>query len=113
MVEALSTDSRRKFIWAEISFLDLWWNECGQERRQKFKRCMICDCHVNIMPTSMHTHRLVERGQLEIVTGGWVMNDEANTHYFAMIDQMIEGHTWLDRNLPGRNCACLQCTEYI
>ena len=45
--------------------------------------------------------RLVKDGQFEIVTGGWVMNDEANTHYFAMLDQMMEGHWWLKDNLPG------------
>ena len=50
----------------------MWWNIATDESKQQLIK-------------------LVQNGQLEIVTGGWVMTDEANAHYYAMVDQMIEG----------------------
>ena len=50
-------------------------------------------------PTQENVRNLIKRGQLEIVTGGWVMNDEANSFYFAMVEQLILGHEWLHLNL--------------
>uniref|UniRef100_A0A6Q2XJH4 mannosyl-oligosaccharide 1,3-1,6-alpha-mannosidase n=1 Tax=Esox lucius TaxID=8010 RepID=A0A6Q2XJH4_ESOLU len=80
MVVKLNEDSRRKMIWSEISYFAKWWDNIDNQKRDAVKS-------------------LVERGQLEITTGGWVMPDEANSHYFALIDQLLEGHQWLEKNL--------------
>ncbi|VVC35673.1 Hypothetical protein CINCED_3A015041 [Cinara cedri] len=80
MVVKLSEDYRRKFIWAEMSYLSLWWNDINQITKDKVKS-------------------LINNGQLEIVTGGWVMTDEANSHYSSMITQLTNGHQWLMTNL--------------
>uniref|UniRef100_A0A8C1GTK2 Alpha-mannosidase n=1 Tax=Cyprinus carpio TaxID=7962 RepID=A0A8C1GTK2_CYPCA len=80
MVAKLAEDPRRKFIWSEVSFFAKWWESADVHKQEAMRK-------------------LILSGQLEMVTGGWVMTDEANAHYFAMIDQLIEGHQWLEKNL--------------
>lgn len=72
----LSADPRRRFIYAEISFFSLWWESLSESRKEQARK-------------------VIRNGQLEIATGGWVMNDEANTHYAAMVDQLIEGNQYI------------------
>lgn len=80
LLQKMSTDEKKKFIWAEISFLSFWWDELSQENQEKLKM-------------------IIQRGQLEIVTGGWVMNDEANAHYYSILTQLTEGHLWVKGNV--------------
>lgn len=34
MLEKLIEDPRRKFIWAEISFFSMWWDDLNQDNRE-------------------------------------------------------------------------------
>ena len=45
----------------------MWWSEATQDMRLKMKRLIF------------------DTKQLEIVTGGWVMTDEANSNYYSII----------------------------
>lgn len=80
MVTKLGEDRRRKFIWAEISFFKLWWDDQSKAVRDEVRR-------------------LIHDGQLEIVSGGWVMPDESVSHWIAQLTQLTEGHQWLKYNL--------------
>ncbi|XP_030353701.1 alpha-mannosidase 2x isoform X4 [Strigops habroptila] len=90
MVLKMQEDPRRRFIWSEISFFSKWWDNISAQKRAAVRR-------------------LVGNGQLEMVTGGWVMPDEANSHYFAMIDQLIEGHQWLEKNIDTDSSTDIFC----
>ncbi|XP_061232614.1 alpha-mannosidase 2x isoform X5 [Neopsephotus bourkii] len=90
MVLKMQEDPRRRFIWSEISYFAKWWDNISAQKRAVVRR-------------------LVGNGQLEMVTGGWVMPDEANSHYFAMIDQLIEGHQWLEKNIDTDSSTDIFC----
>ncbi|PAA65469.1 hypothetical protein BOX15_Mlig012372g2, partial [Macrostomum lignano] len=69
-----------RFIWTEAVFLSTWFSEATPDQRAAMKS-------------------LVKQGRLEITSGGWVSPDEASTHYFALINQMLDGHLWIKQNL--------------
>ncbi|GBP35991.1 Alpha-mannosidase 2 [Eumeta japonica] len=77
LVEKLGEGRDRKFIWAEICYLSMWWNlDASAGDKATFQKYL-------------------NSGQVEIVTGGWVMNDEANSHWLSIIQQLTAGHQWL------------------
>ena len=82
MVRKMTEFPDMKFIWAEISYLSMWW----AEQPVSVKQSVI---------------KWLEDGRLEIVTGGYVMPDEANSHYTSLLEQLMYGHEWCNLNLNG------------
>lgn len=83
MIVKMQANSQVKFIWAEISYLSLWWDSASEEKRDAMKK-------------------LILDGRIEIVNGGWVMPDEASSDIYALIDQLVEGHEWLKVHFGGK-----------
>lgn len=76
VISALQVDPNRKFIYVEQAFFQRWWRE-------------------QTSTTKKAVRKLVDRGQLEFINGGWCMHDEATTHYIDMIDQTTLGHRYI------------------
>ena len=80
VVESLSRDPARKFIYAEVAFFQRWWR-------------------VQSNATQAQVRKLVDAKQLTFVNGGWCMHDEAVPHYIDMVDQQTLGHSYLKDEL--------------
>lgn len=66
IVDTLLKDEKRKFIWEEMSYLERWWRDATDVKRESLIK-------------------LLQNGQLEIVGGGWVMNDEVKYRFNELI----------------------------
>ncbi|KAF5279970.1 hypothetical protein FQR65_LT15119 [Abscondita terminalis] len=72
VVQSLKDNPDRRFIQVETAFFMKWWEQQNEDIRNDVQN-------------------LVNNGQLEIVSGGWTMNDEATTNYQSIIDQFTLG----------------------
>uniref|UniRef100_A0A0K0EJ05 Alpha-mannosidase n=1 Tax=Strongyloides stercoralis TaxID=6248 RepID=A0A0K0EJ05_STRER len=71
---------KMKFIYAEMGFFEMYWSKLRKNDKEVLKK-------------------LLHSGRYEIVTGGWVQNDEANSFYYGILMQLIEGHEFLKNHL--------------
>ena len=77
VIPELIKDPSKRFIYVEIAFFERWWNEQNDAMRTEVKK-------------------LVKEKRLEFINAGWCMNDEAATHYNAIIDQMTYGLNFVE-----------------
>uniref|UniRef100_A0A0N4ZVU2 Alpha-mannosidase n=1 Tax=Parastrongyloides trichosuri TaxID=131310 RepID=A0A0N4ZVU2_PARTI len=80
MLDYLNEDNQMKFVYVEMSFFELFYSTLNLERREKVRK-------------------LLEQNKLEIITGGWVMSDEANSHFVSQIIELFEGHEFVKNQL--------------
>jgi hypothetical protein len=67
----------------QVNYLSMWWDSADDQLRGQLRA-------------------LLASGRLELTTGGWIMTDEAVVDLFSMVDQLVEGHTFLRRVLDVR-----------
>lgn len=79
----LEISHNRTFAWSETCFFARWFAE-QSSRRQALVR------------------RLIDDGRFEFVGGGWVQHDEGLPTIGAMLEQMAEGHLWLNETFGVR-----------
>ena len=83
VLSVLESDETYKFCWSEAIWLSHWL-KIHSEDKARIKK-------------------LIEKGQLEIAGGGWIMHDEALTDFESVSRQIETGHSYLFEELGVKN----------
>jgi lysosomal alpha-mannosidase len=74
----LLADKRKRFSYVEMKFFSMWWELQTEEMKESVRG-------------------LVREGRLELLNAGWSMEDEACVYYEDMINNMMIGHQFVER----------------
>ena len=80
VTKKLASDPKYTYTVGDIAYLRRFYNGCTKEEQNMVKQ-------------------LIKNGQLEIVHGGMVQNDEATTNYSDILRNMEQAHNWLKNEL--------------
>lgn len=75
-IQSLIEDPKRTFIYSEVSFFKPWYVQQTKEVQEALKQ-------------------MIKEGRFEFVNGGWVMEDEAASHYVDALTQLRSGLEFL------------------
>jgi alpha-mannosidase len=78
VIRELLLDENKRFSYVEMKFFTMWWDKQTDELK-----------HV--------VRGLVQSGRLEMLNAGWSMHDEACVYYTDMINNMMIGHEFVQR----------------
>ncbi|XP_037554961.2 lysosomal alpha-mannosidase [Dermacentor silvarum] len=102
VLEALEENSKRRYVSAENVFFSRWWKDQSKAARRQVHKL------VQSVGSGSYPQWGIDNecsaGRLQFVGGGWVQNDEAVTHYTAIIEQMTLGLRFLNETF-GPDCG--------
>ena len=74
----LIKDPNKRFTQVEMKFFTMWWDRQTDDMKDTVRN-------------------LVKEGRLDFVNAGWSMHDEACTHHDDMMNNMMIGHEFLEK----------------
>ena len=77
-MDELISDPEKRFTQVEMKYFTMWWNHQNDEYKDQVRN-------------------LVKEKRLDFVNAGWSMHDEACTHHDGMMNNMMIGHEFLER----------------